>query len=231
MSISLGSRSEIELQASRIWLGFERRLESSYSNLRYPPLPPHTRPGAGLCLSTPPRGPIGSPLDDSSARARCSSPAGAMLPLAHAVQTAFSLPAAALSELQRQHYTVVPDFVPPAVVSTLVKDVALLHAQDCFTVAEVGEDGVDRVEGQVEDGVRRCEQCYLYPEAAAVQLSGQGDPAARRQLIDTLDGVRECLSVLRLDAGLKPLTPSRTEGLYVYYPNGGFYRRHRDAAP
>ena len=37
--------------------------------------------------------------------------------------------------------------------------------------------------------------------------------------------------MLRLDAGLKPLTPSRTEGLYVYYPNGGFYRRHVDAAP
>ena len=46
-----------------------------------------------------------------------------------------------------------------------------------------------------------------------------------------MDGVRERLSVLRLDAGLKPLTPSRTEGLYVYYPNGGFYRRHVDAAP
>ena len=43
--------------------------------------------------------------------------------------------------------------------------------------------------------------------------------------------MRERLSLLRLEAGLKPLTPSRTEGLYVYYPNGGFYRRHRDAAP
>ena len=231
MSISLGSRSEIELQASRIWLGFERRLESSYSNLRYPPLPP--TPVLPVFIYPPPedRSAHLSTTRALALAAARSSPAGAMLPLAHAVQTAFSLPAAALSELQRQHYTVVPDFVPPAVVSTLVKDVALLHAQDCFTVAEVGEDGVDRVEGQVEDGVRRCEQCYLYPEAAAVQLSGQGDPAARRQLIDTLDGVRECLSVLRLDAGLKPLTPSRTEGLYVYYPNGGFYRRHRDAAP
>ena len=54
-----------------------------------------------------------------------------MLPLAHVVHTAFTLPAAALSELQRQHYTVVRNFVPPAVVSTLVKDVALLRAQVC----------------------------------------------------------------------------------------------------
>ena len=187
--------------------------------------------------------------------------------------------------------------------SVLAVYVHWLHAQDCFTVAEVGEDGIGRVEGEVEDGVRRCEQCYLYPEAAAAQLTGHaagpktqptpsasaaqaadslaeavaaphlgatpgpfwrwlsllgaivptpktlvdpgaiigaslytapcrhGDPAARRQLIETLDGVRERLSVLRLDAGLKPLTPSRTEGLYVYYPNGGFYRRHVDAAP
>ena len=52
-----------------------------------------------------------------------------MLQLAHVVQTAFTLSAAALSELQHQHYTVVRDFVPPAVVSTLVQDVALLHAQ------------------------------------------------------------------------------------------------------
>ena len=52
-----------------------------------------------------------------------------MLQLAHVVQTAFTLSAAALSELQHQHYTVVRDFVPPAVVSTLVRDVALLHAQ------------------------------------------------------------------------------------------------------
>ena len=52
-----------------------------------------------------------------------------MLQLAHVVQTAFTLSAAALSELQHQHFTVVRDFVPPAVVSTLVQDVALLHAQ------------------------------------------------------------------------------------------------------
>ena len=65
----------------------------------------------------------------------------------------------------------------------------------------------------------------------ALTLHRRGDTAARLQLIETLDGVRERLSLLRLEAGLKPLTPSRTEGLYVYYPNGGFYRRHRDAAP
>lgn len=56
--------------------------------------------------------------------------------------------------------------------SVLAVYVHWLHAQDCFTVAEVGEDGIGRVEGEVEDGIRRCEQCYLYPEAAAAQLTG-----------------------------------------------------------
>ena len=186
-----------------------------------------------------------------------------MLHLAHVVHTAFTLSAAALSELQHQHYTVVRDFVPPAVVSTLVNDVALLHAQaqhpqahsmrlplpcraapsplpcapllahavrrpphspqahptavpvpaafacpcrvcrqdctvqqcvrgtcsahaehtvqcacsahaedlhwlhaqDCFTVGDQEDQ---------EDNYRRCEQCYLYPEAAAAMLTGYG---------------------------------------------------------
>ena len=30
---------------------------------------------------------------------------------------------------------------------------------------------------------------------------------------------------------VRPLEPSRTEGLYIYYPHGGFYRAHLDAAP
>ena len=144
-----------------------------------------------------------------------------MLQLAHVVQTALTLPAAALSDLQRKHYAVIPNFVPPALVSSLVKDVALLHEQKCFELAEVGEDD----SAQIEDSYRRCEHCYLYPDAAAALLDGHGDPAARQKLIATLDGVREQLSVL------KPIVASRTEGLYVCYPNGGFYRRHRDAAP
>ena len=287
-----------------------------------------------------------------------------MLPLAHVVHTAFTLPAAALAELQRQHYTVVRNFVPPAVVSTLVKDVALLRAQVCrvsqvknidargaavyccmpYTcsahavrmrcacsvhavrmprtcstasslctctgstrrtaspsprwarTASVGSkarsrtafDGAssatftqrqplrsslgtplgrkhNRHIGQRAQAADSLAEAVAAPHLDAtpgpfwrwLSLLGaivptpktlvdpgaiigaslytapcrHGDPAARRQLIETLDGVRERLSVLRLDAGLKPLTPSRTEGLYVYYPNGGFYRRHVDAAP
>ena len=40
-----------------------------------------------------------------------------------------------------------------------------LLTQDCFTVGDQEDQ---------EDNYRRCEQCYLYPEAAAAMLTGYG---------------------------------------------------------
>jgi len=128
---------------------------------------------------------------------------------------------AALSELRRQHYTVCEDFAPPSLVDAIVNDMAMLRDEGCFECGEVGEDD----SAALEESVRVCESCYLYPAEAAEALAGCGDLAARKQLYAALDGVRDALCDHR------PLEPSRTEGLYIYYPHGGFYRTHLDAAP
>ena len=131
------------------------------------------------------------------------------------------LPAAAVSELRNQRFAVVPNFAPAALVTALANDVGMLREQQCFETSEVGEDD----SAMVEESYRVCESCYLYPPEAAEELAGCGDLCARQQLYASLDSVRDSLCELR------PLEPSRTEGLYIYYPHGGFYRAHLDAAP
>ena len=61
---------------------------------------------------------------------------------------------------------------------------------------------------------------YTIPE-----LCGAGDDVARQQLYDAIDSIRDSLS----DFDDRPLV--KTEGLYLDYPLGGFFKRHIDAAP
>lgn len=143
-----------------------------------------------------------------------------------AVAAAAALPQispADLDALSSEGYVVVPDFLPRSLVNELRRDVADLRAAGAFRVARIGQDGTNAL----NTDVRVAETCFLgrdRPELATL-ASPRDRPGG---LYDTLDGLREALQPgnggTRLDAAL-------TELLYAYYPQGGYYRRHRDAVP
>ena len=132
------------------------------------------------------------------------------------------LPAAAISALHSNGpgFAVCEGFMGPDQVEAIRRDVHQLHQEGRFKVAGVGADSSNRVDSTV----RRCEQCFLYPR---VKHGGGGDQSGRSILYSLLDGIRGSLEKgtgVALDSLL-------TEGLYVSYPNGGFYRRHIDSYP
>ncbi|KAL1523183.1 hypothetical protein AB1Y20_018137 [Prymnesium parvum] len=129
------------------------------------------------------------------------------------------LPQQALSELQRTGYVVLPNFLSAEEVEDCVGDVAQLCASGRFSSAGVGEAALNRV----DEGVRRCEQCFIFPKG---RQRGAGVGEVREQLFSKIDALR---SALHENCG-KPLDALLTEGLYVYYPHGGYYKRHLDAA-
>ena len=124
-----------------------------------------------------------------------------------------------LTGLQRNGFAVVPDFVTSNTVEALKRDVALLHREGRFSTAGVGE-----MNNRVDGLVRKCEQCFVFPQ---FKHKGGGDAHGRSMLYESIDSLRADLTAgcgVELDGML-------TEGLYATYPNGGFYRRHVDSVP
>ena len=136
--------------------------------------------------------------------------------------SAAHLPDTALLDLQARHFAVVPSFLTPnATVRAAVLGVVADAKAGKFEEAGVGSGDSNRL--AVEQ--RRCSTCHLYPDEAAAELCGAGDDVARQQLYDAIDSIRDSLS----DFDDRPLV--KTEGLYLDYPLGGFFKRHIDAAP
>ena len=135
--------------------------------------------------------------------------------------SAAHLPETALLDLQARHFAVVPSFLTPSTVRAVRADMSRLAEAGKFEEAGVGSGDSNRV--AVEQ--RRCSTCHLYPDEAAAELCGAGDDVARQQLYDAIDSIRDSLS----EFDDRPLV--KTEGLYLDYPLGGFFKRHIDAAP
>jgi len=130
------------------------------------------------------------------------------------------LSAATIDTLRDTGFAVVPNFLTTADVELLRKDVTHLSGSGQFRAAGVGDAGTNRI----ADEVRRCEQCFLYPRG---KYESQGLGEARQMVYSVLDSVRN-----DLQAGTSvELEPLLTEGAYMSYPNGGFYRRHIDSYP
>jgi len=136
-------------------------------------------------------------------------------PAAPAASDVPKLGAAALAQLQREGYLVVENFAPGAVVEHFNHDIDELRADKRFAVAGVGEAATNRV----DNTVRECEQCFVYPRGKQSR--------DLQQLYAWIEGLREELHA----GGGTPIDALFTEGLLAYYPNGGYYRRHVDAAP
>ena len=125
----------------------------------------------------------------------------------------------ALTGLQRNGFAVLPDFVTSNTVEALKRDVTLLQREGRFSTAGVGE-----MNNRVDGLVRKCEQCFVFPQ---YKHKGGGDAQGRSMLYESIDSLRADLTAgcgVELDGML-------TEGLYATYPNGGFYRRHVDSVP
>lgn len=130
----------------------------------------------------------------------------------------FALPPSSIAELKSQGYCVIPNFLPHDLQESLRDDVALLRSSSKFAIAKIGQDSTNSLNQEI----RVAETCFL-----GVSKKDQPKSAARDQLYQILSNVRVELATAfgtNLDANLDEL-------LYAYYPQGGFYRRHRDAIP
>ena len=123
-----------------------------------------------------------------------------------------------LQELADKKYVIIPNFLPAALQEDLRTDVSELRAADKFNVAKIGQDATNALNTQI----RVAETCFLGPG----RYTDVPSPA-REELYATLDKARQDLA----NYFEQPLDSQLTELLYAYYPQGGFYRRHRDAIP
>ena len=126
------------------------------------------------------------------------------------------LSADCVGRLRSDGWVVVDDFCSPATVRSLVAEFGALQAAGRFSVAGVGEAGSTK---RIDNSVRRCEQCFVFPK-------GRQPGFDLNALYNTVDGLQAALH----DSAGKPLDGLLTEGLFASYPNGGYYRRHVDAA-
>jgi len=125
-----------------------------------------------------------------------------------------------LAQLQNSGFMVVNDFISSAQVAQLKDDAQALEQERRFKAAGVGDGKTNRL----EEGTRRCDQCFLYPR---IEYDKGGNAEARGFLYNMLDGLMQSL---QQSMGI-PLDALLTEGLYASYPQGGYYRRHIDSMP
>jgi SM-20-related protein len=139
-----------------------------------------------------------------------------------------------IQDLRVHHWCVIPNFIPQALQQDLVQDIRDLRGggdnqpiDECpFQRAAIGQDAANAL----NTNIRVAETCFIGPSSKLEQQQQQqsattGGRSARTTLYTILDTVRVDLQQ-QLHT---PLDRSLTELLYAYYPQGGFYRRHRDA--
>jgi SM-20-related protein len=122
------------------------------------------------------------------------------------------------SALDKKKYLVVPDFIDTDLQDSLRQDVYNLRKLGKFQQARIGEGTTNELNTQI----RIAETCFIGNDKL------QDVPlASRTRLYEILDQVRSDL----MEHTKQPLDNRLTELLYAYYPQGGYYRRHRDAVP
>lgn len=126
----------------------------------------------------------------------------------------YSLSQDQLQELKEKKYLIVPGFIPESLQQSLRQDVELLRSQNYFKIAKIGQDSTNTLNTKI----RVAETCFLGKSKKDLPQH-----AGRQELYEKLDSLRTDLEVFG------PLDADLTELLYAYYPQGGFYRRHRDA--
>mmetsp|Transcript_20347 Transcript_20347/g.42570 ORF Transcript_20347/g.42570 Transcript_20347/m.42570 type:complete len:348 (-) Transcript_20347:869-1912(-) len=138
-----------------------------------------------------------------------------------------------ISTLSNQGYVIVPNFLSQDVVDELRQDILTLRSNSAFKVAKIGQDSTNELNTEI----RIAETCFLgrnRMELTSISSAGGANSVRDRDggLYDiVLDNLCNSLSELSLQDTQTKLDKSLNELLYAYYPQGGFYRRHRDAVP
>ena len=125
-----------------------------------------------------------------------------------------------LQQLARNNYVVIPNFLSEDLQESLREDVSQLRNKGSFKIAKIGQDSTNALNRQI----REAQTCFI----GGSPRRDIPDSAARSQMTMLLQSVCARLSE---DATLQSpkLDQNLSELLYAYYPQGGFYRRHRDA--
>jgi SM-20-related protein len=123
-----------------------------------------------------------------------------------------------MKDLKDHKYVVVENFLPELLQQELRLDVHNLRNLHKFRVARIGQDSTNAR----NEKIRVAETVFLGPSKLPDVPN-----AHRDTLYQILDGVRNDLARYMQT----PLDDGLTELLYAHYPQGGFYRRHRDAIP
>jgi SM-20-related protein len=134
-----------------------------------------------------------------------------------------------LASLSEKGYVVIPNFLPRDLVDDLRDDILNLRRGGAFKEAKIGQDSTN----ELNKNIRIAETCFLgRNRAELLKISGENSIRDRSGgLYDILDNLCDRLSDLSMKDSSTPLDRSLNELLYAYYPEGGFYRRHRDAIP
>mmetsp|Transcript_14978 Transcript_14978/g.22304 ORF Transcript_14978/g.22304 Transcript_14978/m.22304 type:complete len:328 (-) Transcript_14978:250-1233(-) len=127
-----------------------------------------------------------------------------------------------MNELSTKGYVIIPDYIDSTLINKLRQDISNLRSTNKFNVAKIGQDATNTL----NTNIRVAETCFLGRD----KLSEQQDEG-RNVLYDVLDTLRNDLSSNSEKLQSFVLDNKLSELLYAYYPQGGFYRRHRDAIP
>ena len=134
-----------------------------------------------------------------------------------------------LASLSEKGYVVIPNFLPRELSDGIRDDILNLRRDGAFKEAKIGQDSTN----ELNKHIRIAETCFLgRNRAELLKISGENSIRDRSGgLYDILDNLCDRLSDLSMKDSATPLDRSLNELLYAYYPEGGFYRRHRDAIP
>lgn len=126
----------------------------------------------------------------------------------------------ATCELKEQGFTVIDDFIDVETVESLRRDVQNLRQAGRFHTTARNEQL-----SAIDQEMRLGESCFLNKNN--MQLTEGVSNQARSRTLEQLGCLRDVLGAMsKVD-----LEPSLDDLLYVYYPTGGFYKRHVDTTP
>ena len=134
-----------------------------------------------------------------------------------------------IDTLSTKGYVIIPNFLSQSLVDELRQDITTLRSNNAFRQAKIGQDSTN----ELNTNIRIAETCFLgrnRNELTSIIAAGGSNSVRDRSsgLYDILDGI--CDSLQSIDTSTR-LDKSLNELLYAYYPEGGYYRRHRDAVP
>mmetsp|Transcript_20711 Transcript_20711/g.35338 ORF Transcript_20711/g.35338 Transcript_20711/m.35338 type:complete len:315 (-) Transcript_20711:96-1040(-) len=158
-------------------------------------------------------------------------PRANVLPSTSQLQVATASPQitqADLASLSEKGYVVIDNFLPRDLVDDVRDDILNLRSEGAFKEAKIGQDSTN----ELNKNIRIAETCFLGRNRPELLKLGENSIRDRSGgLYDILDNLCDSLSDLSMKDSATPLDRSLNELLYAYYPEGGFYRRHRDAIP